>query len=205
MRTFIGELRDGWQVLRRQPVLFKNTLVSAVVQPSIGTTIALTVVYARETLDDRLHPLPRELRGHRDGHRGGQPGGWSGGGPHRGADGQGHMVVAGFMVMGLATVALGLTGNVLIALVAAAVLRHRQPRLRHPDADALRGSATPEGFMGRVVAMRSTLVFGALTGSMAVSGVAAEFLPVGTVIAAAGLVTVLAAIAGWLLPQVRDA
>lgn len=204
VRTFIGELRDGWHVLRRQPVLFQNTLVSAVAQLSIGTTIALTVVYARDALDGRFIPYPESYAAIETAIGVGNLVGGLAVGLIGARMGKGHMVIAGFLVMGLATIVLGLTGNVLIALVAAAVSGVANLIYVIPT-QTLFAQLTPAGFMGRVVALRSTLVFGALTGSMAVSGVAAEFLPVGIVIAGAGVITVLAAIAGWLLPAVRDA
>ena len=56
-----------------------------------------------------------------------------------------------------------------------------------------------------MVAFRSTLVFGAMTGAMAVCSGLAEAVPVGTVIAVSGAVTVGAAIVAWFLPHVRDA
>jgi hypothetical protein len=59
--------------------------------------------------------------------------------------------------------------------------------------------------MGRVVAFRSTLVFSAMMGAMAVAGVAAETFPVGGVIAVTGGITVASAVAAWFLPHVRDA
>ena len=116
---------------------------------------------------------------------------------------KGWMVVIGFVVMGLATLFLGLTQNVLIALVAAFVIGVFNLVYVIPT-QTLFAELTPEGFMGRVVAFRSSLVFGAMTLSMAVSSVAAEHIPVGTVIAVSGAITVLAGLAGALLPAVRD-
>ena len=54
--------------------------------------------------------------------------------------------------------------------------------------------------MGRVVAFRSSLVFGALTLAMAVSGLMAEVLPAGVVIAIFGFVTLGAGIVAAFLP-----
>jgi hypothetical protein len=58
--------------------------------------------------------------------------------------------------------------------------------------------------MGRVVAFRSSMVLGAITLSMAVSSVAAEHIPVGTVIAVSGAITVVAGIVAGLLPAIRN-
>ena len=64
----------------------------------------------------------------------------------------------------------------------------------------------PGGFlMGRVVAFRSTLVFGGMTLAMGISGVLAESVPVGLVIAGFGVLTLAGGLIGALLPAVRDA
>lgn len=203
VRAFMAELRDGWHVLRRQPTLYQNTLVSAVAQLSVGTTLALTIVYARDALDGRFIPYPQNYAaidaviG-----VGNLLGGLLVGGLGNRLR-KGWLVVIGFIVMGLATVFLGLTQNVLLALGAAFVIGVFNLVYVIPT-QTLFAELTPEGFMGRVVAFRSSLVFGAMTLSMAVSSVAAERVPVGTVIAVSGAITVLAGIAGALLPAVRD-
>jgi len=204
VRAFFGELRDGWHVLRDQPVLFQNTMVSAVAQLSIGTTLALTVVYARDALDGRFIPYPESFAAIETAIGVGNLVGGVAVGIIGARLRKGRMVVAGFLVMGLSTIVLGLTGNVLVALVAAGVSGIANLVYVIPS-QTLFAELTPPGFMGRVVAFRATLVFGALTGAMAVSAVLAESIPVGTVIAGAGAITVFAAVIGWLLPAVRDA
>ena len=64
---------------------------------------------------------------------------------------------------------------------------------------------TPEGMMGRVVAIRSSIVMGALTGAMAVSSGLADHVDAGLIIAATGVLTVLSAGVAASLPAVRDA
>jgi hypothetical protein len=64
---------------------------------------------------------------------------------------------------------------------------------------------TPIELMGRVVAFRSSLVFGAMTLAMGVAGVLAESVPVGLVIAGFGVLTLAGGLIGALLPAVRDA
>jgi hypothetical protein len=59
--------------------------------------------------------------------------------------------------------------------------------------------------MGRVIAIRSSIVMGALTGAMAVSSGLADHIDAGALIAATGVLTVLAAIVSAWLPAVRDA
>jgi hypothetical protein len=59
--------------------------------------------------------------------------------------------------------------------------------------------------MGRVAAMRSSIVMGALTGAMAVCSGMADHVDPGIIIAATGVLTVVAAIVAAWLPAVRDA
>lgn len=204
LRTFGSEMKQGWHILRRQPILFQNTVVSTFAQLSIGATIALVAVYARDALEDG--PIGWELRfaaletaiglGNLVG------------GVAVGLIGlrfrKGRMVVAGFMLMGVSTIVLGVTGQLFVALVAAVVIGIGNLVYVIPS-QTLFAEHTPEGYMGRVVAFRSTLVFSAMMGAMAVAGVAAEVFPVGGVIAAAGAITVGSAVVAWFLPHVRDA
>jgi MFS family permease len=203
VRAFLDELRDGWRVLRGQPTLFQNTIVSTFAQLSVGTTIALTVVYGRYALDGSLIPYPQNYAAI-DAVIG--VGNFVGGFAV-GAIGtrlrKGRMVVAGFIAMGLGVIVMGLTQNVVVALVASFVVGVFNLVYVIPT-QTLFAQLTPEGFMGRVVAFRSSLVLGAMTLSMAVSSIAAEYIPVGMVIAASGVVTLAAGIVGALLPAVRD-
>ena len=116
---------------------------------------------------------------------------------------KGWLVVAGFIVMGLATVALGLTSNVVLALAAALVIGIANLVYVIPT-QTIFMQQTPAEFMGRVVSFRSSLVFGSMLAAMGVSGVLAEVFPVGIVIAAAGVLTALAGVIGAFLPAVRD-
>jgi MFS family permease len=203
VRRFAEDLRGGWHVLRRQPTLFQNTLVSAVAQLSVGTTIALTIVYGREALDGRLIPFPQNYAAIDAAIGAGN----LVGGFVVGALGarlrKGRLVVAGFVFMGLGVMVMGLTQDVVVALAASFFVGVFNLVYVIPT-QALFAELTPEGYMGRVVAFRSSLVFGAMTLSMAVSSVAAEHVPVGTVIAASGLITLIAGVVGAMLPAVRD-
>jgi MFS family permease len=202
--AFIDELRDGWQFLRRDAALFQNTLVSLLAQLSIGATLALTVVYAQRSLDGDTIPYPESYAileaaiG-----LGNLVGGFV-----IGAIGarlrKGWLVVSGFLVMGLATVALGLTSNEVVAVVAALVIGVFNLVYVIPS-QTLFAERTPAGLMGRVVAIRSSLVMGALTGAMAVSSGLADQVDAGLIIALSGLLTILAAGVAAALPAVRDA
>ena len=64
---------------------------------------------------------------------------------------------------------------------------------------------TPAALMGRVVGFRFSLVFGSMAVAMGVGGLLSTVLPVTVIIAFFGLLTMLAGLAGWLVPAVRDA
>jgi len=64
---------------------------------------------------------------------------------------------------------------------------------------------TPPSLMGRVVGFRFALVFGSMTIAMAIGSVLGEVFGPAPVIAAFGLLTAAAGLAGLLIPAVRDA
>lgn len=202
--AFTIELREGWHFLRRETALFQNTLVSVLAQLSIGATLALMVVYAERSLDGETIPYPESYAvieaaiG-----LGNLVGGFV-----VGAIGarlrKGWLVVSGFLVMGLATIVLGLTSNEVLAVVAAITIGVFNLVYVIPS-QTLFAERTPEGLMGRVIAIRSSIVMGALTGAMAVSAVLADHVDAGLVIAVTGLLSVLAAGVAAALPAVRDA
>jgi MFS transporter, DHA3 family, macrolide efflux protein len=204
IRAFSDELVDGWRVLRRDATLFQNTIVSAVAHLSVGATLALTVVYARDTLEGRVIPYPESYAAIETAIGVGN----LIGGFVVGAIGarlrKGWLVVIGFVAMGAATVVMGLTSNELLALAAAAVIGVFNLVYVIPT-QTLFMERTPEGFIGRVIAFRTSLVMGALTGAMAVSAGLAEAIDAGLVIAGAGVITVVAGLVAAVLPAVRDA
>jgi DHA3 family macrolide efflux protein-like MFS transporter len=203
VRAFFGELTDGWHFLRGEPALIQNTLISALAQASIGVTLALNIVYARDALDGSLIPYPANYAAIDTAIGVGNLVGGLAVGLIGARLRKGWLVVGGFVIMGLATVVLGLTSNVLLALVAAAVIGIANLVYVIPT-QTIFIELTPAEMMGRVVSFRSSLVFGSMMAAMAVSGVLAEHWPVGVVIAASGVLTALAGVIGALLPAVRD-
>ena len=203
LRRFSHELAEGWRFLRGQPPLIQNTLVSAVAQTSVGVTLALTVVFARDALDGRFITYPENYAAIETAIGLGN----LLGGLAVGAIGarlrKGWLVICGFVGMGLATVMFGLTANVWLALIAAALIGIANLVYIIPT-QTIFIELTPMELMGRVVAFRSSLVFGSMTAAMGIAGIIAESVPVGLVIAAFGALTVAAGLVGALLPAVRD-
>ena len=202
--AFVEELREGWHFLRGEATLFQNTLVSVLAQLSIGATLSLMVVYAQRTLSGEIIPYPESYAVIEAAIGLGN----LAGGFVVGAIGarlrKGWLVVTGFAVMGLATIVLGLTSNELLAVGAAVIIGIFNLVYVIPS-QTLFAERTPEGMMGRVVAIRSSIVMGSLTGAMAVSSGLADHVDAGQIIAATGVLTVIAAVIAALLPAVRDA
>ncbi len=203
-RVFANELSEGWQFLRGQPALIQNTLISTIAQMSVGVTLALTVVFARDELSGQFIEYPANYAAIETAIGIGN----LVGGLAVGAIGarlrKGRLVVGGFIAMGLATIVLGLTGNLAIALVAAAVMGIANLVFIIPT-QTIFIQLTPIELMGRVVAFRGSLVIGSMTLAMGLAGILAESVPAGLVIAAFGGLTVLGGLIGAFLPAVRDA
>jgi hypothetical protein len=64
---------------------------------------------------------------------------------------------------------------------------------------------TPAELMGRVLGLRFSLVFGAMTFAMGLGGVLGEWFGAAPVLVVFGLITVASGLAGLLVPAVRDA
>jgi MFS family permease len=204
IRGVASDLREGWRFLRGSSVLLANTIQGAVAQVTVGTTIVLTPIYAAEVL----------ARGSLDGSTvyafletavgvGNLVGGFVVG--LVGARlAKGRMVIAGFVFYGLFVVGLGLTGQVALAIGLMAGCGVANVVYVIPS-QTLFQELTPPSLMGRAVSLRFALVTASMTAGMALAGVLAETAGVTTVIAASGLVTIAAGLAGLLTPSVRDA
>ncbi|MEP7361393.1 MAG: MFS transporter, partial [Chloroflexota bacterium] len=204
VRNFLLEVGAGWRFLRGQQALMQNTLISALAQLTVGVTLALTVVYARDALDGTIIPYPQNFAAIDTAIGIGNLVGGLAVGVIGARFRKGWLVVGGFIVMGLGTVVFGLTGNVVVALVAATIVGIANLVYIIPT-QTMFMEKTPIELLGRVIAFRSTLVFGSMTLAMGLAGVLAESVPVGVVIAGFGAVTLLGGVIGAFLPAVRDA
>jgi MFS family permease len=205
LRAFADELAEGWRFLRSSPPLFQNTLVSILAQLSVGATIALTAFYVTALLG------PGATEADESAVLGGIEGaiglGNLIGGFIVGLVGvrlrKGRMVVLGFVLMGLGTIAWGLAPSPAVAIGAAFAVGVFNLVWLVPS-QTLFGELVPRELMGRVISIRGALVFGTMTLSMGVSSALAETIPVGGVFVLLGGVTVLAGVIGAFLPAVRD-
>jgi len=117
---------------------------------------------------------------------------------------KGRTVIAGYAAAGLCIALLAVTGNLPAAfgLVTGFGIANMVFVIPSQTLFQLR---TPPDLMGRVVGFRFALVFGSMTLAMAVGGVLGAFFGAAVVIGAFGVLTLVAGLAGLLVPAVRDA
>ena len=201
---FLAEMRAGYRFLRGEPTLFANTIQAAVAQLTVGVLFALTAAYALFVFEQE--PVGwvavnafLEL--------GGAIGNLVGGfaiGLVATRIAKGRMINIGYVLFGLLIFLLGLSGNLGLAL-GLSIGSGIANMLFIIPSQALFQERTPGELMGRVVGFRFALVYGSMTFAMTLGGVLAEVIGPALVIAAFGLVSVAAGVAGWFVPALRDA
>jgi MFS family permease len=204
LRGFTNELREGWRFLRAEPVLLANTLQSTAGQFMIGILLALTPVYAATAIrgsgfdDATAYSFLEGAIG-----AGNLVGGFV-----IGLIGSrlalGRMVIIGYVLTGGAVAGLALTGNLTLAMGLAFGAGVGNLAFVIPS-QTLFQRRTPPELMGRVLGLRFSLVFGAMTLAMGVGGVLGQAFGAGPVIGIFGVVTIVAGLAGLLVPAVRGA
>jgi MFS family permease len=202
--AFTTEMREGWRFLRAEPVLLANTLQSTAGQFMIGILLALMPVYASTALrgsafdDATAYSFLEGAIG-----AGNLVGGFV-----IGLIGSrlalGRMVILGYVLTGAAVAGLALTGNLTIAMGLAFGAGVGNLAFVIPS-QTLFQRRTPPELMGRVLGLRFSLVFGAMTMAMGLGGILGQAFGAGPVIGIFGVVTIVAGLAGLLVPAVREA
>ncbi|NJD27551.1 MAG: MFS transporter [Chloroflexi bacterium] len=204
LARFGTELRDGWQFLRGDGVLLANTLQATAGQFMLGIFLALTPVYARDSIDG-LGFDDTTVYSFLEGSIGA---GNLVGGFLIGLVGSrlplGRLVIVGYATTGALVAGLALTGNLYLAIGLAFGTGVGNLAFVIPS-QTLFQRRTPQELMGRVLGLRFSVVFGSMTLAMGVGGVLGEWFGAAPVIGVFGLVTVAAGLAGLLFPAVRDA
>ena len=201
---FFGEMQAGYQFLRSERTLFANTIQAAVAQLNVGVLTALTVAYTVVVFEPQ-GIAPTVAYGFIESGTG--VGNLIGGfviGLIGARLAKGRLISAGYLVWGLCTVLLALSGNLGI-VIGLAIGSGVANMVFIIPSQALFQERTPGSLMGRVVGFRFGLVFGSMALAMALGGILSVFIPVTLVIALFGLVSMGAGIAGFLVPAIRDA
>ena len=198
------EMKEGYHFLRREPVLFANTIQAAFAQFAIGSLTALTPVFVERVLNpvdvgpEAAYALLETAIG-----SGNLIGGFV-----IGLVGmrlaKGRMVIGGYVLWGLLLIAFALSGNLVLdlgILFGAGIAN----MIFVIPSQTLFQQRTPPDMIGRVVGFRFALVFGSMTLAMGVGGILGETIGIVPVLVVSGVVTVVAGLAGLLVPEMRDA
>ncbi len=204
LRGLVDDLVAGWRFLRGEPVLLANTLQAVVAQFSIGVTVGIMAIYARdalssEVIDGRARYGFIEMAIGIGNLVGGFAIGLIG---SRLA--KGRLVIIGYVTYGACVAALALTGNLGVALALTLGMGVANMVFVIPT-QALFMERTPNDMIGRVIAFRFSAVFGSMTIAMAVGGLMSDVLGPATVFAVFGILTVVAGFAGLLSRPLREA
>jgi predicted MFS family arabinose efflux permease len=182
------DLRDGVGFLRRDPVLFENTLLLCGAQTAVAATISLAVVYCEQTLRDGILPYPANYSAVLLAETLGALAGAVLVGAVGTRIGTGWVLLAGCALQGIAVAALAFVASTPIAIVAMAVSGAANLLWIVPI-QSMFVQRSPDDLVGRVTAASTALTAVAATVAMAAFSVLASWLPAAEVLGMAGAVT----------------
>jgi MFS family permease len=201
----IADMREGFHFLRREPVLFANTIQSAFAQFAIGSLTALMPTFLKDILSPATSIDPEAGYAFLETAIGA---GNLLGGFAIGLIGmrlaKGRAVTAGYVLWGLAMILFALSGSFVLDLGILAGAGVANMLFVIPS-QTLFQERTPPELIGRVVSFRFALVFGSMTLAMAASGLLGAVFGMVAVLVFSGLVSIVAGLAGLLVPAMRDA
>jgi predicted MFS family arabinose efflux permease len=202
--SVLADMREGFRFLRRETVLFANTIQAAFAQFAIGSLTALMPIFVRDvlapaTVDPKAaYAFLETAIG-----IGNLVGGFAIG--LVGARlAKGRSVIAGYVIWGATMILFALGGNLLVdfgILIGAGIAN----MVFVIPSQVLFQERTPADMIGRVVGFRFALVFGSMTLAMALGGLAAQVVGIVPVLVVSGLISIVAGLAGLLVPEMRDA
>ena len=203
-RSIVADLRVGWQFLRHEAVLMANTLQGTAGQFAVGVFTVSSIVLAKQitTAPGDEYRATYAFMETAIG-LGNLIGGFALGLVATRVR-KGRLIIAAYVAFGALVFLVGNVSSVLIVLgllfgVGVANMAFIIP------SQTLFQERTPPELMGRVVSFRFALVFGGMSIAMAVGGVFTAALGPGPVIAAAGLISIAAGLAGLLVRALREA
>ena len=198
------DLRTGWAFLRQETVLLANTLQGTAGQFSLGVLTVASLILAKEI-------TPGEGDAYRGTYAfmetaigvGSLVGGFTLGAIASRAP-KGKLIIAAYVAFGLGAMAVGVVDSIPLVLGLFFGMGVANMAFVIPS-QTLFQERTPPELMGRVVSLRFALVFGGMSLAMALAGVAMTVVDPGPVIFVAGIVSVVAGLAGLFVRAVRDA
>jgi MFS family permease len=204
IRAILREMAEGWHFLTHQAELLANTVVSTVAQLAFGAEIVCSLVYAERVLDQSFLPFPENYGWLMASLGlgsvvGGVAIGWFAPNAPKGP-----MTIAGFIGLGAAMVAAGLTTSAQVAIVLFFAIGVANMLYLVPTITLFQ-ERTPQRLFGRVVSSRQALTFGAMAVSMGAAGYLAGVIGAAAVLMLGGGLIAVAGIGGLLVPAMREA
>ena len=199
-----GDLRAGWEFLRRETVLLANTIQGTVGQFAVGVFTVSSIVLAREITKSpgdeyrATYAFMETAIG-----LGNLIGGFALGLITTRVR-KGRLIIGAYVAFGVLVFLVGNVSSVLVVLgllfgVGVANMAFIIP------SQTLFQERTPPDMMGRVVSFRFAIVFGGMSIAMAVGGLLTTAFGPGPVIAAAGLISIAAGLGGFTVKALREA
>jgi predicted MFS family arabinose efflux permease len=200
-----AEMKEGFHFLRREPVLFANTIQATFAQFAIGSLTALTPIFVRDVLaPPGIAPTAAYAFLETAIGVGNLVGGFAIGLLGAQLVRRGRAIILGYVLWGVTMVLFALSGNLLIdfgILFGAGVAN----MIFVIPSQTLFQERTPPDMIGRVVGFRFALVFGSMTLAMALGGLAAQAVGTVPVLIVSGFISIVSGLAGLLVPEMRDA
>ena len=202
--SVLGDLKAGWHFLRHETVLLANTLQGTAGQFAIGIVTVASLILAQ-------HVTPEGGAAYRGTYAfmetaiglGNLIGGFALGlitAKLR----KGRLVIGAYTVFGALIMLLGAAPTIPLVLGALFGIGVANMAFVIPS-QTLFQERTPPELMGRVVSFRFALVFGGMSIAMGVGGLLVNAFGPGPVIAGAGLLSIVAGLAGLGVRAVREA
>jgi DHA3 family macrolide efflux protein-like MFS transporter len=203
VRSLGSELVSGWRFLRSETVLLATTIQASVAEYGLGALTALSpLLILALPLDGLDTPTAYGLFDMSMGI------GLVGGGVVIGGLAErlpkGPSIVAAFAALGVAVIGLAATQNLILALILAAGVGVANATFVVPSQTIFQ-QRTPGEMLGRVVAIRLAVVNAMLAVAMITSGWLAGSIGFRPILAACGLLTLAAGLAGLRVRSIRDA
>lgn len=195
------EFLAGWRYLRGFPALFENALLSAAVQTTIGAYLAIFVVYAAQ-LGSGPVPYPESYPLLQLGFGVGDLIGVSAVVILAARFARGGLIIGGFAAMSAAFAAFALVSDSAVAFGLIVVIGIANMIWLIP-AGAMIPEQTPSALIGRVSALRSTMVFVGIIAGMVAASVLAEYMSAAAVFGLFGLFALAATAAGATRVAIR--
>jgi MFS family permease len=202
--SIVADLKAGWAFLRHEAVLLANTLQGTAGQFAVGIVTVSSIVLARQITNSSgdeyraTYAFMETSIG-----LGNLIGGFVLGAIATRVR-KGPLVIAAYTAFGVLVFMVGIADSIPLVLgllfgVGVANMAFVIP------SQTLFQERTPPELMGRVVSLRFALVFGGMSVAMAVGGLLVGVFGPGPVIAAGGLVSIVAGLAGLSVKALREA